>query len=424
LANNERISRGLPALTIDTRLVNAAYAKGQDMLSKDYWAHYGPNGESPWEFILNSGYDYIYAGENLAKDFSSAAPIHSAWMASPSHRSNILNENFENIGIAAVTGEFEGKETTIVVQMFGATQLVQGDEKEDFGPDGVEGEGSQLPTTGDENILEPPVIIEPQDGEILNEAAFSVRGEAKEGSSVEVFDNEESIGKSEVVDTLFNFGKEERYDEGVHSLYAKAEDGGGNVSSPSNIVNVEVDTIAPYIEKESVAIEYAEIGLGFKRFLFSIVIEDNPTSVVGVYKDEQVTFDLLEGRWQGVITERSSDFAELEITAFDSAGNLDKVTFSTEELQKLASEISLMSGMESTIRKWVVEGLASRIFTRSLRGQINFIIALVMIIILSLEWFVLEKTGLTKEKSSSALHLGVFAILLFAGLLGSGGEIL
>lgn len=421
LANGDRVSRGIHPLTIDSRLVKAAYEKGQDMLTKDYWAHYGPNGETPWQFIIANGYDYIYAGENLAKDFSSTAPIHSAWMASPSHRSNLLNESFTNIGIAAVSGEFQGEETTIVVQMFGSTQAVMSEtnplsDSENAGESG-------LPTTG-ESALESPAITYPEDGEILKEAAFSIRGQAREGSSVEVYDSDLAVGSTDIENSHFDFKKETPFSEGGHSLSAKAKDGYIKVSLPSNTVNITVDTISPYISRDTAQIEYIEIGISFKKFTFTLAIEDNPAVVNGVYKDEEVMFIQENGKWQGVFNETEDTFGDFKIIAQDVAGNSAEVVYTGEEIYQMASDVSEVKGLESVLRKWIVEDVFARILTRSLRGQINFAITLIMMAMLAFEWIVLAKTGFTKEKSSPALHLGVFAVLLFVGLLGSGGEIL
>ena len=121
LVNSERAEQGLPALKRNTKLEQAAYEKAQDMFSKDYWAHYAPDGSTtPWQFILAAGYNYKYAGENLAKDFDTSEEVVTAWMASSSHRSNIVNTNYKDFGVVAVIGNLSGEQTTLVVQMFGS----------------------------------------------------------------------------------------------------------------------------------------------------------------------------------------------------------------------------------------------------------------------------------------------------------------
>lgn len=120
ITNQKRAEHGLGALSYDERLADAARRKASDMISKNYWAHFGPNNESPWGFIIASGYRYETAGENLAKDFCCSPDVVDAWMASPTHAENILKSSYKNIGFAVVNGNLSGQETTLVVQMFGS----------------------------------------------------------------------------------------------------------------------------------------------------------------------------------------------------------------------------------------------------------------------------------------------------------------
>ena len=119
LANQARVEHNLAELKTSSLLSRAAQNKANDMLARQYFAHNTPDGQTPWTFIKAVGYSYTTAGENLAIDFTQAENIQSAWMNSPGHRANILNNNFTEIGIGIASGMFEGHETTIVVQMFG-----------------------------------------------------------------------------------------------------------------------------------------------------------------------------------------------------------------------------------------------------------------------------------------------------------------
>lgn len=117
--NRQRTLNNLKPLTSNSQLNQAATAKAQDMFSDQYWAHVAPDGTLPWQFIKESGYTYLVAGENLARDFSDTGSMVQAWMDSPTHRDNIVNPKYTEIGIAVVDGELQGYETTLVVQMFG-----------------------------------------------------------------------------------------------------------------------------------------------------------------------------------------------------------------------------------------------------------------------------------------------------------------
>ncbi|GEM_PF-200359 len=118
--NQQRQEQGLSPLSVNTQLSAAALAKAQDMLDNQYWAHTSPGGKKPWDFIKAANYSYLVAGENLARDFSRTNDMMRAWMNSPTHRANILNDQYKQIGVALVYGKLEGFDTVLVVQMFGA----------------------------------------------------------------------------------------------------------------------------------------------------------------------------------------------------------------------------------------------------------------------------------------------------------------
>ena len=124
LVNDDRASINLAPLKINPVLVLAAELKAQDMVSKNYFLHTSPEGLSPWYWFGKAGYNFAYAGENLAIDFSESSDVNTAWMNSPEHRANILNKNFTEIGIATTKGYYRGRETIFVVQLFGRPVVV------------------------------------------------------------------------------------------------------------------------------------------------------------------------------------------------------------------------------------------------------------------------------------------------------------
>ncbi len=119
LTNAERSAHSLSLLRIDPLLTQAAQAKADDMAAKGYFSHVSLDGITPWHWISQAGYDFETAGENLAIDFFDSADVEAAWMASPTHRANIMNAGFTEIGIATAEGVYDGHPTTFVVQMFG-----------------------------------------------------------------------------------------------------------------------------------------------------------------------------------------------------------------------------------------------------------------------------------------------------------------
>jgi uncharacterized protein YkwD len=120
LTNIERTTRGLGSLTFSNRLAKMAEVKARDMINKQYFAHVSPDGTDVTMLAANAGYVYLNLGENLALgDFRSSGDVVTGWMNSPGHRANILNQNYTEIGVAAIMGNYSGRTVWYAVQEFG-----------------------------------------------------------------------------------------------------------------------------------------------------------------------------------------------------------------------------------------------------------------------------------------------------------------
>lgn len=118
--NAERIKAGLPELKENLNLDVSAAAKTDDMFKGQYFEHESPSGLGVDDLVEAAGYEFLVIGENLAMgNFENDQDLVLAWMDSPGHRANILNENFEEIGVSVMRAEFDGEMTWIAVQHFG-----------------------------------------------------------------------------------------------------------------------------------------------------------------------------------------------------------------------------------------------------------------------------------------------------------------
>ncbi len=124
LANEKRIALNIGTLAPSVTLETAAILKAQDMASKGYFAHTSPEGLTPWYWVKLAGYQYSMAGENLAVNFTDSRDVTEAWMNSPTHRDNILKLGFTEVGTAAATGLYNGREAVYVVQYYGRPSRV------------------------------------------------------------------------------------------------------------------------------------------------------------------------------------------------------------------------------------------------------------------------------------------------------------
>ncbi len=97
LINQQRVSRGLPALTESAQLDRSAQSWNDSMVASGDFTH----GSNFAGRISAVGYDWQTAGENIATGYLTPAQVVSAWMASSGHCQNILDPSFRNVG----TGE-------------------------------------------------------------------------------------------------------------------------------------------------------------------------------------------------------------------------------------------------------------------------------------------------------------------------------
>ncbi len=122
--NNERESNDLPDLVTNNLLTKAAQMKAEDMAAKGYFSHNSPDGKTPWSWIDAVGYQYEYAGENLAVNFTDSKDVTDAWMNSPTHRDNIVKANYTEMGTGVAMGMYKGRESIFVVQLYANPKIV------------------------------------------------------------------------------------------------------------------------------------------------------------------------------------------------------------------------------------------------------------------------------------------------------------
>jgi len=117
--NSQREEYDLPPLDENSKLNNSAAIKVEDMLAKQYFDHISPSGQEVDDLAEAVGYQFVVIGENLALgNFQNDETLVQGWMDSPGHRQNILNTQYQEIGVAVLQGEFEGRITWLAVQHF------------------------------------------------------------------------------------------------------------------------------------------------------------------------------------------------------------------------------------------------------------------------------------------------------------------
>jgi hypothetical protein len=125
LTNEERGDDAVLPLRRSETLDLAATMKARHMAENRYFAHYSPDGISPWHWFDEAGYSFTYAGENLAVLFTDSEEVVEAWMESPGHKANLLSSDYTEIGVGTAEGVYKGKQTVFIVQLFGTPAEVR-----------------------------------------------------------------------------------------------------------------------------------------------------------------------------------------------------------------------------------------------------------------------------------------------------------
>ncbi len=113
--NKVRNENGLPEFTLNEELTKSAYLKAVSMKFRKCWSHYCP--DSPWGDFTIVGYTYDFAGENLAHGYTNFDDLMKDWLDSPTHKENVLNAQYSEIGIAVIEANYltDNKDVIVVV---------------------------------------------------------------------------------------------------------------------------------------------------------------------------------------------------------------------------------------------------------------------------------------------------------------------
>lgn len=114
LVNLERQKAGLKSLKLSIEISNVARDKSKDMAYRNYFDHISPTFGSPFDMMRSYGIEFTYAAENIAKGYETPQSVMTGWMNSSGHKRNILNSNYNKIGI----GYHKVNGTTYWTQMF------------------------------------------------------------------------------------------------------------------------------------------------------------------------------------------------------------------------------------------------------------------------------------------------------------------
>jgi len=201
--NQTRQSLGLQTLSENEKLNQAARLKAENMVQNNYFNHTSPTGVSPWFWFKQVGYNYKYAGENLAVGFYESEEVYNAWLNSPSHKENILNPNYTEIGTAVVRG-FGPSNTVVVVQEFGRPVAIKSPEVNNNPSTSaqVKQPAVQVPQNVESVVTEPSPDLTPENTE---PQAQNINTEGKVLSQSVSLEQSSGFGVNDLHSRILNF---------------------------------------------------------------------------------------------------------------------------------------------------------------------------------------------------------------------------
>ncbi|MCD4811957.1 CAP domain-containing protein [bacterium] len=396
LTNQERVASGLNELRTNSQLSSAAMAKAQNMLDEQYWDHFGPNGESPWQFIIASGYSYVYAGENLAKGFRTSEGVMEAWMASPTHKENILSGNYKDIGVAVLDGVLLGKQTTLVVQMFGnMTTEVQGNPPA--------GSNSVTKTAViDTGQIKAISITHPKAGNVLKDPVMLVKG-AVEGEGggeylVEITSDGEVLTEVGAKGSNWEYSSTKEWAQGEHIIHAQVM----GTMAKSEEIAFEIDSVAPRILRETLQVQKEDW-----KYILTFDTDQEWHEVKIMNGDEEILFT----KSQSEILELEDFSPEQSIVLYvsDEIGNVSELDISEYFIAGVSDEYSNIS----------LSLLMNSLGTS--RG-VNIVVVGFLLTLIAVEVYVLWRKGKLGKHVGDLFVIAMWVTILSIGIFkGFGG---
>jgi len=406
LTNAERTNLGLPTLSYNAQLSSAALAKANDMFEKQYWDHFGPNGETPWQFIRGAGYTYVYAGENLAKGFKTSEGVVEAWMASPTHRANIVSSNYRDIGVAVVEGTLQGKQTVLVVQMFGTLPgQVESASVTNSETPAVTHQSETITSTkpvktsGEEQIKSISIAI-PVNGETYRDPALKVSGNVEnvEGEyGVEVVENGEVVAHTTSTSSEWSASRLSDWSDGSHTITAGIK----GTSVNSSPVSFNIDSTPPQIDVDSLKVQELD-----DSYVLSFTVSEAPQLAEVVSGSKIIPANITDG-----------GRVEVKLAKSDVA---DSVIIRLSDKYQNDSELNISDYFNHEENNG--KSLAP-IVSLSVGNLISIGIVAVVFVLLCIEIYEYIKKGMLKDAVGDILTIGIWwtilAVAIFSGFSGN-----
>lgn len=354
LTNKVRIKVGVNPVKVNEQLKQAALSKAEDMLVKQYFAHTNPQKQNVAFWVKKFNYKYAVAGENLALGFSSAENVVNAWIKSKTHYANLIDPDFDEIGVAMVSGVYNKKDTTLAAQIFGNTELkkntsyLQNDNQSETAAKQNKFAMRMVQTLGDKetiatNLKTPlvaPRLLTPENNTVLNQNPLKIKILADLADKVIIEQNDTSTqpiiatwdGNLWQAEILLN--------EGENNLKITSQRGTESISTADQKITLDTQGPEVDLEKTKLSVDYPQGKDEVVVFGSAVLTPDTQTAAID-FSSYHIDLKLTENNlWEGslvLFSEKDRDAvfdpAVLPtLTAVDNLGNTSVTDISWDRI--------------------------------------------------------------------------------------------
>jgi uncharacterized protein YkwD len=392
LHNEERRKANLPPLRINAELMDSAQQKAEAMLELNCWSHYCPPDVEPWTFFTEAGYDYLYAGENLAEGYFNNEDVMVAWMNSPTHEENIVKPEYEEIGFGIVQGNYQGKENNIIIVVHFGTEMQH--------------IGNTLPVTTIAELPKPE-ILEPRTGAVLGTNEVTISGTAPEATQVTIYNHSQEWITADAGQGIFTY-RATQLPEAKYEITARSHIG-ARTSGLSDQVDFTVDLTPDQIQAEEFTVLQTADPTRVKLALSNSDLSDLNLSIdAEIFSFTRETDSL----WTVVIPRSllRSDTLML-LSTKDLAGNIWSGIIDPQPIITKTANLPTSPTQD-------------RVISSTAKTQVNIVSLILLVGLFGLDFLMLAKTGITRAGSKSHLHVAILLIVAIIALTGTfAGEV-
>jgi len=354
LTNELRVKVGVPELTENQTLNQAAYAKASDMVLQQYFAHIGPDKKTLASWLKASGYRYKVAGENLAMGFSQPEAVLAAWQKSQTHYANIIDKDFSQIGVGVVSGPYQDEETVFVAQYFGtpAEALTQVKASSNEVKANVQVVSSPNEPNDSRQQVAPaklsaplikeltkPIILDLAKKSLSKESSVDLRIFAPGASEVSLEGKNISL-LAEAMPDGNEWQLNLKLETGVNFFYIVAKNGDKQISSDN--YEIFFDGQSPILDYNQTKL-YLDLPQGSKEAVVraEVYLSDDAVKAQLGFGGHRLDLNLVDGVWLGqMVVDNRQDLEPIvppELKVIDMAGNEKLFNLTWDNLEPINS---------------------------------------------------------------------------------------